>query len=354
ADWVRVVLGATITKGASLFALGRWHEAQVILRGAIELAERHELAHEQLRARNNLAGPGWQDRPDEALRMAAESFELARRYGETIWMYQFAGLSTAAAFERGDWERWLAIDAELMTRSDVPPFYATWFVSVSSQVAAFQGREHEAESGLRESRRLAGQVASAMLLAAQHHGRALHTLAAGRWSEAVGEGLEAAANSNFAVAGRAIAGRAAVAGGLMEQAEEMASAWRAAAADAHGAYAEALQGWLRAGVLALRGDVAAARLEYLAAKKQLSDLGQRFDLAQLNLEFGTLLGAAVPEARQAAEEADAVLAELGCSHYAQIYRTRSVGPVAGNRPARASRTVQEAAAGKAMAVDTDT
>ncbi|MBA3779330.1 MAG: AAA family ATPase [Chloroflexi bacterium] len=353
ADWVRVVLDASITKGASLFAVGRWHEAQVVLRGAIEMAEGYDLAHEQLRARNNLYGPVWLDRPDEALQMVEEGFALARRYGETIWMYQFAGVATADALYRGDWDRWLAIDAELMARSDVPAFYASWFVGSSSQVAAFQGRSQESEAGLRESRRLAEQVPSALLLAGQRHSRAIHALASGRWTEAVAEGLQAAANSNLALVGRAAAGRAAVAGGLLEQAEEIASAWRSDASTAHGAYAEALQGWLRAGILGLRADVAAARVEYLAAKKRLSDLGQRFDLAQLDLEFGALLGDAVPEARQAAEEADGLLAELGCSHYAQIYRTRSVGPVAGNRPARASRTVQEAAAGKAMA-DTDT
>jgi hypothetical protein len=76
----------------------------------------------------------------------------------------------------------------------------------------------------------------------------------------------------------------------------------------------------------------AARAGYLAARKRLADLGQRLDVALLDLEFGSLLGDAVPEAREAAQEAEAVLTELNIVPFLEAYRARVVRPSASALP----------------------
>jgi class 3 adenylate cyclase/predicted ATPase len=323
---VRLVLGASTTKGPSLLRLGRWHEAKIILRGAIDLAERHELVFEQLRARNNLASALEQDRPDEAVRILSEGLELARRYGEAVWMYQMSGVRCNISLWRGDWDRALAAFREVVEQREPPPFYQSWYIWVQAWNAAFQGRRDEGDAFLLDSERIARGVGSTMQLSAFPFGRAIHAFAAGEWTIGVEEGLRATANSSWVFEGRKVAVHAAIAAGQAERAEQIADDWRADRLTGVGFYSEALQDWLGAGIAALRGEIPAARAGYLSARKRLADLGQRFDVALLNLEFGSLLGDAVAEAREAAQEAEAVLTELDIVPFLEAYRARVVHP----------------------------
>jgi hypothetical protein len=66
-----------------------------------------------------------------------------------------------------------------------------------------------------------------------------------------------------------------------------------------------------ASVAALRGDRNEARAAFADATRRWRELGLEFEAATCALSFARLLGASEPDARAAAEEADALFERLG-------------------------------------------
>ena len=104
----RVLSEALNTK--SLVLQHRRHEAEALLRKALELALAHDLVFQALRAYNNLlvlleAG----DRQEELGAVLAEGLELARRRGDRFWELRLTGGLVDDLRQRGDWDEACAL-----------------------------------------------------------------------------------------------------------------------------------------------------------------------------------------------------------------------------------------------------
>jgi class 3 adenylate cyclase/tetratricopeptide (TPR) repeat protein len=92
----------------------RPREGRALIREALDVALEHDLVEAALRAYNNLAGNEWSsDRPDEARRVIAEGFELARRRGHRQFLVSFAGWQCAFLLIDGRWDEAFALADEL-------------------------------------------------------------------------------------------------------------------------------------------------------------------------------------------------------------------------------------------------
>ena len=144
------LLEATITKGTALSASGRVLEGEVLLRGGIQMADQMGEVNAGLRARNNLLGSV--DGFDLSLQLINEGYEIAERYGQRTWQYQFAHVALTSSFELGDWEYGL----ERAEALDAPGFYAAWLVYERAVRSAYRGDLDLAESELQRGIELAG------------------------------------------------------------------------------------------------------------------------------------------------------------------------------------------------------
>jgi ATP/maltotriose-dependent transcriptional regulator MalT len=83
----------------------------------------------------------------------------------------------------------------------------------------------------------------------------------------------------------------------------------------HGAWLECARDTLRAGILALDGDVKQAIATYFGVAGRWRNLGVPFDLALAHLDMATLVGPEHAEALEAAEEAREILTRLGAKPF---------------------------------------
>ena len=95
------LLEALVTRGAILLQLSRTTECEVVLRGAIVVADRAGLASAGLRARNNLSGLDRGHEPRGRHRPRARDVRTARRFGLTTWILQAIGVGQPAAVRAG-------------------------------------------------------------------------------------------------------------------------------------------------------------------------------------------------------------------------------------------------------------
>ena len=122
------------TKALILLSIGRRHEADALLRQALQLALDHELSAAALRAYNNLmAYFEHQDRYDEALDLNATALELARRTGDKSWESLLLGSSVVTLFLAGRW------DEVLERAEEIGQFSGTYDTCLGAIIGAHQG-----------------------------------------------------------------------------------------------------------------------------------------------------------------------------------------------------------------------
>jgi tetratricopeptide (TPR) repeat protein len=176
------IVDAVITKGTALGNAGRRQEAIVLLRGATDLAEDHDLTRLIVRATNNLSVI-LQDIDHEAARIAGDrGLALVERVGDIGWRYQKANSDASYLAMGGDLEGSLEA-ANRYAGDDLPAFWDRAFALRRHFVRMFRG-EAEAPADLIETVEpwLSGDdpqlLAMVLLIRAEVH------LVEGRYAEA--------------------------------------------------------------------------------------------------------------------------------------------------------------------------
>jgi class 3 adenylate cyclase/tetratricopeptide (TPR) repeat protein len=315
------LIEALVTRGTILLQLGRVDEAEVILRGAIAVADRSGNFLTALRARNNLQGVIEGTDLEESLAVVRESYEIARRYGHTTWVLQAIGVGLRVSFEAGKWDDW--VDE---ARSEMPAeatFYRQWYEGSLAERLAYRGGADEAIGVLQRSLetdavRESGQAQAGI---ASQMGDVLMTKQ--RWSEAI-EATRAGWNhSDMARYATTTAMFAAVAAG---DPGPLAEARKAFAAAVEGPRLPASVAGARIGdtlEALLEGRWEAARAAYVAAAKLLDGIGNRLLLSRLQLAVWHLAEGRFPEAADAGREAQAFFHDQGADAYVLGYRSHA-------------------------------
>ncbi|HUH17224.1 MAG TPA: AAA family ATPase [Methylomirabilota bacterium] len=205
-----------VTRGTTRWSAGSHEEGLADLREAIDLARAGEQLSTELRARNNLAWLSMADDPHVTFETAVEGARLATEMGVGDMMLQLAEVAASAALETGDWERAVALIAEIeptrmaashridfallratyaALRGDVDPAapidelgplppdtdqQLIGAVAVARSWIAFAAGDHET------ARRLADEAASASLGVAKHDALALAVRCCVRIGDAAG------------------------------------------------------------------------------------------------------------------------------------------------------------------------
>jgi class 3 adenylate cyclase/tetratricopeptide (TPR) repeat protein len=102
------------SKSLALSFHGRFEEATLLLRHALEVALEHDLGAAGLRAYNNLcASYGVMNRHEDELRTAAQGLEFARRLGDRTWELQLLACHVNPLVMLGRWDEALERVAEI-------------------------------------------------------------------------------------------------------------------------------------------------------------------------------------------------------------------------------------------------
>jgi class 3 adenylate cyclase/tetratricopeptide (TPR) repeat protein len=308
-DLVSAIADALITRGTAGAWQGRFREAKAIVGGALALAEEYQLHLEQARALVNLSGLEIASDPRGALATARRGVELARKLGLREWEAAAATNALDAALLTGDWEWALGLASELASLN-VPAEINPWVAA--APLHACRGDEAALVARLEEVRSRMDSVVDPQVVASLARADAWVALAAGRLEQAHAAGLRAAAadpRGPYGLQGNALAGRAAL---WTKDSTRLAAALRDFEDKrVHGAWLDLTRKTLQVALVALQSSDAEAAAAYPGFLAQWRDLGCRFDLALTALDCVTALGPGASEARAAAEEARAILAELG-------------------------------------------
>jgi class 3 adenylate cyclase len=339
------VLEALVTRGTLLLQLGRTEESEVVLRGAIVVADRSGNAPAGLRARNNLSGIVESMNLDDALDLARENYEIARRFGLLTWVLQSIGVGIRTSFEVGRWDDWVA-ESEAELPEEGAEFYRTWYQGSIADRLAYRGAPDEAMRIVQralESESVRDSAQAQAALAAQ---MGEIRMAQQQWSEAFEATRGGWNHSDMARYATTNAILAAAAAGDAERLKE-ASRAQTRVVEGPDLPASIATAQIIAALGALldeRWDV--GRLAYLNAKRMLEQINNRLLLARLQLAVGQLAGDHFPEAAEAEREAEAFFHERGGDAYVTGYRARAArgkAPGPATKPAR-DATIAEATA----------
>lgn len=324
-----------ITKGSVLTNTQSAVEAEVLLRGALAVAERLGNTSTALRARNNLLSVLGATSLPETAEVIREGYELAQRVGLRGWVHQFLGVGLNTAFEMGDWEEWM--DCIGVDETDAPSFYRAWYLGERATRQAFRGNDAEAEAASSESLSLAG-TGSAQAEAAQAAGGGLLHLAAGRWEDAH-EAAQAALRHVDAAPGGATVAVVAVA--ALRDAGR-AAVLRSALPHAlpPGPLNEAVQRMADAADAMLRAAWDEARQAFVAGRRLADQVAWRMLLHLSGLALGTLAAGRFPEADAAVREAEQFFTERGAEPFLRTYREHAASPTMETLRTRAAEAAE--------------
>jgi hypothetical protein len=312
-----VMLEALITKGTSLTIAGRFVESEALLRGGIAIADADQNIPAALRGRNNLRVLlQWKDLP-EALAQMIEVRSIAQKFGVRAWVLHGTAASMDVTFRMGDWDRIASEDMEQLLEGG--DFYASWYRIEAGRRAIYRGDPAVAQRGFEAGLETQAVTGSAQAMTWTHAARADALIPQGRFDEAFesamrGRGLSsehelALLAGLFAAAAAADAGRIRqVQGAFLEDRVQQLTAGRG-----YLAVAESL-------AAAIEGRWDDARTSMHEAEEALGGMGEAFVVARFRLALGALAGEALPEATEAARQAEEFFLNLGAARYVTAYR----------------------------------
>jgi class 3 adenylate cyclase len=334
-----VVVQTLITKGAALIGMRRETEAEVVLRGAIVIADRMGDPGASLRARNNLTGIVEGASVEAVLALVREIYEIAQRYGERTWVQQAIGAGLTSSFDIGRWDEW---DTEMHNElPDAADFYRAWFKTEGGRRLAYQGATDEADRILSEALASDAVQNSAQALAAIAGYQAEIRICQGRLIDAFEASRAGWANSDNGQFASQIGQLAALAAGDPARLEEVTQALSGMLSSELPTRVAArhLSATLQA-LVKERWDE--ARASYLSARRILAETGHHTLLAAFQLGVGHAAADRFPEAKEAGEEGSAYFHERGADAYVAAYRGAAAKPSQATASARSSRATSDA------------
>ncbi len=313
------VIASALNTKSVVIAYGHPIESHALVRGALEVALRHDLAYEALRAYNNLqVSLDRLDRQDEILPVAEEGYDVAGRYGDRQWQNGLGGALAEEYHLAGRWDD--ALRLSTATRPAVTDAYTAQAYLTPADIHWFRGESDEARALLDDAstlpedptnivfRHVRSAIDSrlarfdldgdAMLAAAAANLAA--NVAHSEWTTNLGEGLRLVAEAMRTCSDRSLAA------GALEQAGEAMSvrSTRPLAAT----YEQL------AGVLAtIEGRHDEAIGHFAAALSPMRSLGWPHWLAELLLDYADALcsDGRADEATPLVAEAREILEQLG-------------------------------------------
>ncbi|HJT63746.1 MAG TPA: hypothetical protein VJ839_03140, partial [Candidatus Limnocylindria bacterium] len=316
-----VIVNALVTQGSAIGNLGRFDEAEAIMRGAMLLADKSGHVIAALRARNNLVSQlVWEARVSTLLPIMNESVDLALRYGFAGWGAQHVLSRVVALSSMGDWDG-ARSDLALVEEWDLSELHAALRSSGKALLAAATGETAVAERYLEEARDMLSKIDTVPQVTAVASGISLIHVLLGEWAAALAvvAGLEGGGNDPFIC---------------------QYSSWAAAAAgdrDTIGVLLERSDAFDRLRVNnAIRAQVAASaatvdgrwdegRAGYVAAVAEYRELDYNLEAAILGLEFAAFLGDRFDDARAAGDAAETWFGEHDASSVVERYRANFRG-----------------------------
>ena len=305
-----VIAEALINRALALVYAGHQQEPMALLRGVLPMAEAHGFVDSQLRALNNLGASLF----NEDIRAGHETnragVDLARRLGNRGWLLNFLGGLASSSLFLGEWDEAERVLAEVQG-STLPDIFAIQFGASRAWLLGLRGDTEAADAEM---------AAIAPLRESQDDPRApswrrveetfVHALA-GRLDAGYATAFEAAEHGVGEAVPYAAEWATRIALWLGDLDRAQAALRLLDARSERGRAMSAVRLSLRAGVEALAGDRSAAVTDYRDALRTWRDMGVPFFLGTTALEFATLVGPEVPEARAAAEEAREIWTRLG-------------------------------------------
>ena len=297
------------TKGAALQQLGRAQEGMALTAGAVNLAEKHALQSQRLRALFNYAGVLWDDSPVHAMDAARTALDVSRNLGDREWELAAAALACEFAIFTGEWD-WAEANLQETYRDGVSGYHAADLGTTRAVLRALGGNVGAASEILEASKSLVEDLSDPQLLAQLRWAEGRVRLAAGDLGGALDNALSAvAAGGPNKSAAYLLAARAA----LWSHDPSQMSVVLARLENLHpqGQWIDCGRRSMEAGRAALEGRRDEAVHLYQEVFRNWRDLGVPFDLAMSQLDFVIAAGPEVPEARAAAEEARGIFTDLG-------------------------------------------
>ncbi len=345
-DQPELVLDVAITKGPALQVLGRWREMEILLRGAIDVAERDGNVQAQLRARNNISTVLTMEDLRSSQANAQEAYEIATRLGARTWSGQFLGLLVSGSLELGELDAWVEVAAEATAATT--GFYHTWILAETATRRALRGDPDGGEALLSEALASLGGASQQAEHALLGSASVIH-LAAGRYGEAFAvtrppwAGEQGEANVRWALA-------AAVMARDRDSLESMAPALPGV--EVTGRLRAAIDSALSAGLQLMGSSMATgaerhvdARSAFVEALELADRVGAILWRALLCLGLGTLAGGRFPEAEAAVAEGEAFFRSRGADglldHFFASIPAATVERVVVAAPESADRLVSE-------------
>jgi class 3 adenylate cyclase len=334
------VLETLVTRGTALINAGAWTEAEVILRGAIVVADRTNDMDTSGRARNNLLGLLEEWSLPQAAEVNRETFEMSQRFGQKTWAHQSLGVARRLSGDMGDWDAWL--DEMTAEKPSAQGFYLAWFEMTFLHRMVYLGDPVEAERRIREMSQHEGVVSSAQFRSTTAADLADALIRQGRWREAWEAAREGWDHTEMGRYARQSGMLAAVAAGEPAWLDEVYDP--APPAAAHGASMSAaihLEHLALAALLAEQWDEGRSR--YLEARDMFLSIGYLLALARFQLAVGQLAVGRFPEADEAADEAERFFTERGAAAVVDEYRAAAFRPGAAPGAVGSRRPAGEAA-----------
>ena len=264
---VEVLADTLITKGSSLFGLGRAREGLVLVAGGADVAESAGLHTTVLRAAINRGFAESLESQRTSLESSRAGRDLARRLGLRSLLTILTGNAAEYAIATGEWD-W-AVKELAASGDELEPSHRAIILSGLTFFAAARGQE---TPQFDEVRRIAESVGDSSTIGQYHFTEGWRHLLAGRHAQATAAFDQAARTSMTAGSdGRILAARAAAWEGNRESLDEHLRTLEAAGE--FGRSIEANRQSLRAARTAMEGHADEAAAEFRQARRAFSDLG---------------------------------------------------------------------------------
>lgn len=323
-ELLAVIAHTLITKANMLDVdQGRLREAIALLRGAVALSESAGLQHIRIRALVNLAFRLIGDDPQAAMATQLEGLDAARRLGDQQWFHVLLNNAASLATALGRWDEALALLAE-GDAADLPTPERVSSATARATIAAHLGQVDRAEATLLEIEPLRNSLTSPSDRAFGHLDRAFIARCRGRPTEAFDEAMTAATGAPVLALWAGTEAMHAAAW-LRDLARARSALEASDDSPDRGRFAAALRLASRASVAGLEGQFDKSIAAMREAARTLRDVRADLVLAELLIDFVTVIGTERPEGGEAAAEARQILERLGAAML--LRRLDEVAPV---------------------------